>query len=123
MLQYWKGMVRVGSGVAMSREMLGDRHNARILQSSRKGIRFFRHIDPVVAKCPEVDDRIGRVCVDVGHWGEIHVESHGSHLFSNTFPDLVDCLRPLDGTQRLCIGEGKEAVDPECRPCFTINGQ
>ena len=73
-------LVRIRVGVAMSGEMLGDGKDTLALQSSRVGHHLGGHLAGVFAKGADVDDRIQRIGIGVGHGSKIDVHAQLAQL-------------------------------------------
>ena len=72
----WESM----SGVAMPGEMLGRRDHSMILEAADFGDDESADLGGALAERADVDDRIGRVVVDVGNGREAELDSHGAAL-------------------------------------------
>ncbi len=78
-------VVTIRRGVPMARKVLRGSQHAALSRALDVGPHHSRHELRVFTVGADVDDRIGRVVVDVGHRGESPVNSQGTSLSGGYF--------------------------------------
>jgi uncharacterized protein YbbC (DUF1343 family) len=105
--------VGIGSGVAVSRKMLGGGEHAVVLQSPDLRRHKATHGRGVLAEGANVDDWIRGIVVDVGHWGKRQVDADGAPLQGGDPSQLVGVRVPRGCADAHIGWERGAAVEPD----------
>ena len=81
--------MRVDIGVAVPRKMLERGEHAGVLHAPHPAGHHGAHASGILAERSDVDHRVARVVVDVGHGAEVHVHAHGPALGAGDLPRFV----------------------------------
>ncbi len=98
MIDLWQGVMRIGVGIAVAREMFGRGQNIFLLHSLHISDGFFSNIVFIFSKRTEIDHRVVRIVVDIYHRGEIHMQPYPFYLICNLHSHFMEQFLILDGT-------------------------
>ena len=91
--------MRIGIGIAVSWEVFGAGHHVAILKAKHIPRCFGGNIGTVVAKRTIINDRIGRVIIDIGYGRKTDMNTQTAALARHFEAILVDQLFVANGTQ------------------------
>jgi hypothetical protein len=104
----------------MPREVLRGGQHPVLLQSTDSG--GHQHADElrIFTERAGIDDRIGRIVVDIGHRGECYVNAHGA-TFQRRHPSHLIGIPFRSGRGHAHIGgEGRASNQPEGAAAFQV---
>jgi len=122
MLQQGQHPVGIAPGIAVPRKMLGHGSHPFILQPFCIGQNFQCYILFLLPEGSDVNHRIVRIGVDVGHGGEIHVDADALQLPADLPAHLINQSGILYSPQTLSDREIRNAVEPEPQSRLRIGG-